>query len=128
MYKVYEQRVQEGEKTFVVCKSYNHKNKLVGDIMSAKMFAERYGLRAEKIKRKDVHCSIGFSEAAQAWCGWNKQGFRGFPIGYKIQEKDLEHTDLPLDHEVLNHKTGKRLAISFARLTQNVYNEKANSK
>lgn len=101
--------------------AYNHQGQYIGDLDTAKVLCEKFGIIPEVIDPEHQVCSIGYSPKYNKWYGWSHRAITGFKIGDKIFETNFGDDNTPfINHGTKTIKSMKDARLAAARFAKSV--------
>lgn len=94
--------------------AYSKDGHYIGDLKTAQMLCDKYGIRPERSKKSHTVCSIGYSEKDGKWYGWSHRAIFGFSVGSKVKRGDCAYTDEKGTWTAKTDKDCRKMALDFA--------------
>ena len=101
--------------------AYNQHGDYIGDIDTAKVLCDKYGIIPEVIDPDHQVCSIGYSPKHNKYFGWSHRALVGFKIGDKLFEENFGDDNTPfVQHGTQVIKTMEDARTAAARFAKSV--------
>ena len=94
--------------------AYTKDGKYIGNVETAKLLCEKYGILPEVATPEHRVCSIGYSPKDGKWYGWSHRAIYGFKAGDKIKKDDCGYNPEVGERIVNDDKDAKLMAMDFA--------------